>query len=240
MEYMPPAIIRTRRAPRRRRGAATRAKARKNKELLRKKLSDEELLVRYEKGDKAAFEELFARYRRPIFHFILRFLRDEHASQDAVQDLFLRVIRDPSRFQARSRFSTWLHAVARNLCIDMLRKRKHRLAVSLDQPGYRPDQNSSFTHVGPSLVERIQGDSSSPERAARLGFLRVKLLVAIRSLPDEQRVVFLLREVGGLPFADIAKILVVPLNTAKSRMRYALINLRRIIEELGIETPDRR
>jgi RNA polymerase sigma-70 factor (ECF subfamily) len=240
MEYMPPAIIRTRRTPRKRRGAASRSKARKNKELLRKKLSDEELLVRYEKGDKAAFEELFARYRRPIFHFILRFLRDEHASQDAMQDLFLRVIRDPSRFQARSRFSTWLHAVARNLCIDMLRKRKHRLAISLDQPGYRPDQNSSFTSTGPPLVERIEGNSSSPELSARRGFLRIKLLVAIRSLPDEQRVVFLLREVGGLPFADIAKILSVPLNTAKSRMRYALINLRRIIEELGIEKPDRR
>jgi len=237
MEYMSPAIIRTRRAPGR---GVGRAKARKNKELLRKKLKDEELLIRYEKGDKAAFEELFARYRRPIFHFILRFLRDEHASQDAVQDLFLRVIRDPSRFQARSRFSTWLHAVARNLCIDMLRKRKHRLTVSLDQPGYRYDQNSSFSGSGPSLVERIQGDSSSPELAAQRGTLRVKLLVAIRTLPDEQRVVFLLREVGGLPFADISKILHVPLNTAKSRMRYALINLRRIIGELGIESPDRR
>jgi RNA polymerase sigma-70 factor (ECF subfamily) len=231
MEYMPPAIIRTRKAP----GEKTLRAATR-----RKKLSDEELLVRYEKGDKTAFEELFARYRRPIFHFILRFLRDEHASQDAVQDLFLRVIRDPSRFQARSRFSTWLHAVARNLCIDMLRKRKHRLAVSLDQPGFKPDQDSSFSQSGPPLVERLPGNSSSPERAARRGFLRVKLLVAIRSLPDEQRVVFLLREVGGLPFAEISKILCVPLNTAKSRMRYALINLRRIIEELGIEHPDRR
>jgi RNA polymerase sigma-70 factor (ECF subfamily) len=235
MKYMQPAIIRTRRSSGRK---APRARTRKDQELPRKKLSDEELFVRYEKGDQAAFEELFARYRRPIFYFILRFLRDEHASQDAVQDLFLRVIQDPSRFQARSRFSTWLHAVARNLCIDMLRKRKHRLAVSLDQPGYRSDSSSRSSQSGPPLVERLQGDTSSPELATRRGFLRVKLLVAIRSLPDEQRVVFLLREVGGLAFAEIAKILGVPLNTAKSRMRYALNNLRRIIETLDIDNPD--
>jgi len=194
-------------------------------------LADEELLLRYEKeGDKLAFEELFRRYRQPLFRFILRFLRDENASQDALQDLFLRVIRDPSRFQARSRFSTWLHAVARNLCIDLLRKKKHRRAVSLDQPNHP----SRAMRSSPPLVEELEGRQFSPEHNARAGFLRLKLLVAIRSIPDDQRVIFLLREVGGIPFAEIAKITGVPLNTAKSRMRYALINLRRILGELDV------
>jgi len=202
----------------------------KRKPLARKVLSDEELLVRYEKGDKPAFEELFRRYRQPLFRFILRFLRDEHASQDALQDLFLRVIRDPSRFKARSRFSTWLHAVARNLCIDLLRKKKHRRAVSLDQPNHPSRAQAS----APPLVEDIPGKQCTPEQNARAGSLRLKLLVAIRSLPDDQRAIFLLREVGGIPFAEIAKITGVPLNTAKSRMRYALINLRRILGELKV------
>lgn len=198
-------------------------------------VSDEELLARYEGGDEAAFDELFSRYRKPLFHFILRFLRDESASRDALQDLFLRVIRDPSRFQARSRFSTWLHAVARNLCIDMLRKRKHRKAISLDQP------TGHDTGVPrPPLVEQIEHPCASPERRAGNGSLRLKLLVAIRSIPAEQRVVFLLREVGGLPFAEISRLTGIPLNTSKSRMRYALANLRRALGELGVRPEDAR
>jgi len=196
-------------------------------------IADEELLTRYQAGEEAAFDELFRRYRRRIFHFILRFLRDKNASEDAVQDLFLRVIRDPSRFQARSRFSTWLHTVARNLCIDMLRKQKYRRAASLDQPRF----TSCARRPGPPLVEEIASLGPSPEKQARRGSMRLKLLKAIRSIPDEQRVVFLLREIGGLPFAEIATIVGAPLNTTKSRMRYALINLRKILDEPGNKPP---
>ena len=196
-----------------------------------KKLSDEELMEQFESGDKQAFEELFKRYRRRIFHFILRFLRDKNASEDAVQDLFLKVVRNPSRFQARSRFSTWLHAVAKNLCIDLLRKKKRRYTYSLDTPRVYTDGNTGF-----SLQETFH-DPSSSDMSTTDCLLRLKLLVAIRSIPDEQRVVFLLREVGGLPFSDIAAEVSIPLNTAKSRMRYALINLRRVLAELGIEKP---
>jgi RNA polymerase sigma-70 factor (ECF subfamily) len=199
-------------------------------EARRDRVTDEELLERYEEGNQQAFEELFRRYRKPLFHFILRFLRDENASKDALQDLFLRVIRDPGRFQARSRFSTWLHAVARNLCIDLLRKKKHRMVVSLDQPA-PPLRHQG---LGAPMVEQMETLQPSPETLASVGSLRLKLLVAIRSIPDDQRVVFLLREVGGLPFAEIAKVTRIPLNTAKSRMRYALINLRRILRELGV------
>jgi RNA polymerase sigma-70 factor (ECF subfamily) len=196
----------------------------------RKKLSDEKLYSRYEAGDEKAFDELFRRYRKPIFHFILRFLRDTNASQDAVQDLFLRVIRDPSRFQARSRFSTWLHTVARNLCIDLLRKRKHRNALSLDQPG--PPRGSPYPR--PRLIEELRSKDPSPEQSVANGSLRVKLLVAIHSIPDEQRVVFLLREISGFSFAEIAQVVGIPHNTAKSRMRYAIFNLRKALFKLGV------
>ncbi|MBN2495196.1 MAG: sigma-70 family RNA polymerase sigma factor [Deltaproteobacteria bacterium] len=186
-------------------------------------LSDVELLLRYEGGEPEAFEQLFRRYREPLFRFILRFLRNESDSHEALQDVFLRVLRDPSRFHARSRFSTWLHAIARNLCLDMLRKRKIRAHRSLDEPS------------GPAerpLVEQLPAAGPSPDRQAARGPLRLKLLVAIRSLSPPQRQVFLLREVAGLPFCEIAKVLGIPLNTAKSRMRYALGHLRRALAEL--------
>lgn len=187
--------------------------------------SDLELLERFEQGDRSAFEKLFARYRGPLFRFVLLFLRDEEASRDAVQDVFLRVLRDPSRFEARSRFSTWLHSIARNLCLDMLRKRRLRNHTSLSQP---------VTPEGPPLVEAIASDEAPVDALAERRPLRLKLLVAIHSLPIEQRQVFLLRELAGLTFSDIARTLGTPSNTAKSRMRYALHNLRRAALELGL------
>jgi len=194
-------------------------------------LGDETLLLRHEAGDPRAFDELFRRYRQPLFHFILRFLRDESASQDAVQDVFLKVLRHPGSFEARSRFSTWLHAIARNLCLDMLRKRRLRNHPSLDQQL----PNESGEASGPPLVERLRADGPPPDEDAARGPLRLKLLVAIRAIPPEQRQVFLLREVAGLCFQEIAQESRISVNTAKSRMRYALGNLRRALDAQGVD-----
>jgi len=195
-----------------------------------RKLDDVSLLKRYEAGEHKAFEELFRRYRQPLFRFVLRFLRDEDASRDAVQDVFLKVIRDPSRFEARSRFSTWLHAIARNLCLDLLRKRKLRNHPSLSEPIDAAGRRG----VGPPLVERIPAEQRATDAEASRRPMRLTLLVAIRAIPVEQRRVFLLRELAGLGFAEIAEALQIPINTAKSRMRYALTNLRRALDELGL------
>jgi RNA polymerase sigma-70 factor (ECF subfamily) len=200
-----------------------------------RRLDDVSLLKRYEAGDHQAFEELFRRYRQPLYRFILRFLRDEDASRDALQDVFVKLLRDPGRFEARSRFSTWLHAVARNLCLDLLRKRRLRNHPSLSEPL----DGSGRPTGGPPLVERIAAEQPPTDLEAGRRPLRLQLLVAIRSIPAEQRQVFLLRELAGLGFAEIARELQIPTNTAKSRMRYALINLRRALRELGMEPADR-
>lgn len=193
-------------------------------------LGDEELLLRHEAGSAEALDELFRRYRQPLFHFILRFLRDETESHDAVQDVFLKVIRHPGAFAARSRFSTWLHAVARNLCLDMLRKRRLRNHPSLDQPAPLASGEPGATPA----VERLACQAPAPDELAARTPARVQLLVAIRAIPAEQRQVFLLREVAGLGFAEIAKETRISVNTAKSRMRYALVNLRRALAAQGI------
>ncbi len=187
--------------------------------------SDEELLVRFRAGDDAAFEEIFRRWRGRIYRLILRFLRDHNATEDAVQDLFLKVVSAPERFEASSRFSTWLHAVARNLCIDLLRKQRYRKCASLDAP----TRENSSGQPGPSFCEQVPCTQPSPETQAGRNLERLRLLSAIAQLADEQRVVFLLRETAGLSFQEIAAIMHAPLNTTKSRMRYALINLRRIL-----------
>ncbi len=217
-------------------GAGPAAGARGLRRLRRtlRQLGDVELLRRYEAGDGRAFEELFRRYRQPLFRFVLKFLRDEDASHDTVQDVFVKVLRAPERFEARSRFSTWLHAIARNLCLDLLRKRKLRNHPSLQEPLQAPGQGGQ----GPPLVERLPAEQRPTDLEAARRPLRLQLLVAIRAIPVEQRRVFVLRELAGLGFAEVAAALDIPVNTAKSRMRYALVNLRRALAELGVSRAD--
>ncbi len=199
----------------------------------RKKLSEKgdiDLLRLYESGDKEAFDILFRRYKKPLYRFILKFLRDEEASRDAVQDVFIKVLKNPSRFEARSRFSTWLHAVARNLCLDMLRKRKIRNHPSLS---HVPMGANGAT--GPALSECLAAPGLGTDEEAERGSMRLRLLVAISSIPKAQRRVFVLRELAGMSFREIAKELGIPLNTSKSTMRYALSNLKKALAKLDEE-----
>jgi len=183
--------------------------------------ADEMLMVRYRRGDRAAFAEIVRRYQTPLYTFSLRYLRDKDRARDVTQETFLRVVRRAEEFKHESRFSTWVFAITRNLCIDEIRKGRHRNHASLD------------ANVGdtPPLLDRLGGSDTGPERGAQSGELQDGLARAIAGLPDDQREVFLLRQLGGVPFADIAKITDTPENTVKSRMRYALERLQKELAE---------
>jgi RNA polymerase sigma-70 factor, ECF subfamily len=193
------------------------------------KLADEKLMARFQKGRLRAFEILFARHRDGVFRFILRFTRNRETSEDLLQDVFLRVVAKKDSFQQRSKFTTWLYTIARNLCIDHLRKMRHRNAASLDQP-CRPGSESEV-----SLMDRIDSKVVSPDKQAHEIRLREHIARAVEELRPEQREVFLMREESGLPFDEIAAIVDAPLNTVKSRMRYALQNLRDNLVAQGVE-----
>lgn len=185
--------------------------------------SDEMLMVRYKRGDRDAFAELVRRYQRPLFNFSIRYLRNQDSAREVTQDAFLRVVKRSADFKHESRFSTWIFAITRNLCIDELRKAKHRNHPSLDEPSTK----------GPSLGEKTEaaGRKTDGESGAAEGELRVGILKAIDALPDDQREVFLLRQLGGVPFSEIAKMTGTPENTVKSRMRYALERLQRELRD---------
>jgi RNA polymerase sigma-70 factor (ECF subfamily) len=192
-------------------------------------LTDEELMARYQQGDVGAFEVLLGRHRRSVYHFIYRFTGNKDLAEDLLQDVFIRLVQSAATFERRSRLTTWLYTIARNLCIDFLRKKKHRNAASLDQPiGHHEDSEMT-------LLQQIDSGDPGPDRKAHEHRLRSHLIRAISSLSEEQREVFLMREEGGLPFEEIARIVAAPLNTVKSRMRYALQNLRANLEAQGVE-----
>jgi RNA polymerase sigma-70 factor (ECF subfamily) len=181
--------------------------------------SDEQLLRAYREGDTAAFEALLGRYRGPLFNVILRLVRDRGRAEEIYQDAWLRVIERCDDFRGDAKFSTWLYAIARNLCIDHQRKMKFRRHASLD-----PQSSAE-----PPLGERVPNPGPSTEALATGGLLRAQIAAAVEGLPPDQREVFLLRQVQGLAFAEIAEVVGVPANTAKSRMRYALERLQRAL-----------
>jgi RNA polymerase sigma-70 factor, ECF subfamily len=186
--------------------------------------SDEMLMVRYQRGEREAFAELVRRYSSPIYNFSVRHLRQASLAEDVTQEVFLRLVQKAAEFKHEARFSTWLYTIARNLCIDHLRKLKHRRHASLDG-ATKGDE--------PSLIERLPagGATADAERGAVSSEVLTAIETAVHSLPEEQREVFLLREVANLPFREIAIATGVGENTVKSRMRYALDRLQEALAE---------
>ena len=177
-------------------------------------------MARYQAGDVAAFEVLLGRHRGPVFSFLVRLTGDRARAEDLLQEAWLKVVSAAPRWEPRARFTTWLYTIARHLALDEARRAVHRRPAA-DPPGAAPDREPAAP--GPA-----------PDRAAASALLRPKLEAALRSLPEQQREVFLLREYAGLPFQEIARVTGAPENTVKSRMRYALEGLRRALEAMGV------
>ena len=187
--------------------------------------TDEELLAAYQQGDPGAFEGLLRRHRAPLFTFLLRMLGDREKAEDLAQETFLRIVKGAQAWEHRARFQTWLFTIARNLCVDRARRDRFRRTDSLDAQG--PDDE-------PAMVDSVPGREIDPARGAESARLRPLLTKALLSLPWEQREVFVLREQAGIPFREIAEMLGVNENTAKSRMRYALEGLRKALAAAGV------
>jgi RNA polymerase sigma-70 factor (ECF subfamily) len=189
-------------------------------------VTDESLMVRFQGGDATAFRQLLGRWSERLYAFCYRHVREEDASRDVVQDCFVRVVRNAGTFRAEARFSTWLFTIARNLCLDRARRMKFRRTTSLDAPlGDDPE--------GATLMERVADDKPLADVRTDDRRFSARLDAALATLPEEQREVFLMRELDGLKFREVADVLGIPENTVKSRMRYALEGLRRQLGDLA-------
>jgi RNA polymerase sigma-70 factor, ECF subfamily len=191
---------------------------------MRTDAADEDLMVLYQKGEVRAFELLLTRHRKPVYNFILRFVGDKETAEDLLQEAFMRVIKGAEAYKRQAKFTTWLYTIARNLCVDQTRRRKHRKHASLDAPMDGSDDSGT-------LLDVIASNEMASDRQSLNKQLHETMHRAVSALSEEQREVFLMREFLDLPFKQIADIVGVPENTVKSRMRYALEKLRLDLDE---------
>ena len=186
--------------------------------------ADEDLMVRYQQGEVRAFEILLGRHRKTVFNFILRYVGDKETAEDLLQETFMRVIKGADAYKRQAKFTTWLYTIARNLCVDQTRRRKHRKHASLDAPMGSDDDSGT-------LLDVVASGEMASDRKSVNKQLYQRLQGAIGALSEEQREVFLMREFLDMPFKQIADVVGVPENTVKSRMRYALEKLRLDLDE---------
>ncbi len=192
-------------------------------------LPDEELMAMYARDEESAFEVLLARYRKPLFGFLFRYLGRPDKAEDVFQDVFYEVVRARKSFRPDSKFSYWLFRIARNRAVDRLRRNGFREMESLDQGLYSDGEE------GESRVSRVVGNDLDPEESASQSELEDCLQECLAGLPPEQREVFWLKEQSGLTFAEIAEMTGVSQNTVKSRLRYALEKIRGHLTERGFK-----
>jgi len=189
--------------------------------------TDEALMLAYAGGDAASFEALFQRHRRPLFTFLLHNLGDRAAAEDLFQEIFLRLVRGRVGYRPTGSFRSWLFRIAHNALTD------HRRRTGLRES---QDEETTMTTANDEQVDRFASLPSKelgadPVSRSQDKELRERIEAALLRIPEEQREVFLLRERGGLEFQHIAELTGHPLATVKSRMRYALANLRQRLSE---------
>jgi RNA polymerase sigma-70 factor, ECF subfamily len=179
---------------------------------------DAQLMLRYAQGDARAFDLLYSRHKAPLYRYLLRQSRDRAIADDLFQDVWDRVIRARKKYQARAKFATFLYRIAHNCVVDQYRSRARR----------RDDQSEPVEDSGDSLIapDAERPDSQLADEQFRVAFQR-----ALDTLPDEQRAVFLLYEESGLGLDEIGEITGVGMETAKSRLRYAVNKLRKALDE---------
>jgi RNA polymerase sigma-70 factor, ECF subfamily len=169
---------------------------------------DAALMLRAKRGDRAAFTELVEKYKRPVMNFVFRSLRDEIEAEDLAQNVFLQAYKSRSRYRQTAKFSTWLFTIARNLCLNEIRRRSRHPAESIEE-----------THAEHEDQPRQQYEDKSqiaPPDKLLHGELARKIEEALAGLPENQRTAILLCRQDELSYEEIAEILDCSLSATKS------------------------
>jgi RNA polymerase sigma factor (sigma-70 family) len=184
--------------------------------------TDQELVQNYLAGNQAALEQLINRHKDKVYTSILMFTKDQYLAEDLFQDTFIKAIdkMQGGKYTEEGKFLPWIMRMAYNICIDHYRKTKRAPKIA--------------TADGFDIFDILPFHEESAEDKMMLDQSKSKVRKLLNELPEEQREVVLLRHYYDFSFKEISELTGVSINTALGRMRYALINLRKIVEERKI------
>ena len=187
------------------------------------KLTDEQLVAAYANGDNKAFDTLLKRHQNRVFSYIYYIVKDKDIADDIFQETFVKAITTirQNRYTENGKFSAWITRIAHNLVIDYFRQNKSEGNVSTD--------NEEIDILN---RQELCDDSIEDDLIGRQ--VRADIRRLIHALPDAQRKVLMMRYYRDMSFKEIAEATGVSINTALGRMRYALLNMRRMAKEYNI------
>ncbi|MDX1652812.1 MAG: sigma-70 family RNA polymerase sigma factor [Brumimicrobium sp.] len=191
-------------------------------------LEDKALISLYLKGDEKAFETLLMRHKNKIYNYIFAKIRDRALSQDIFQDAFIKIVKTLKKgaYNEEGKFLPWAMRIAHNLIIDHFRKANKVRMIS----------ESSSKNEDYNIFSVLQLEDENIQDAITRGELESQMVRLIDYLPDSQRDILKMRIFQEMSFKDIAEKEDVSINTALGRMRYALINMRKLIEKHNLVT----
>ncbi len=184
-----------------------------------KMYSDQELISAYLTGNQSAFEVLLRRHKDKIYTSIYLFVKDTEQAEDIMQDVFIKIIDTirKGKYNNEGKFVQWAVRISYNLCVDHFRRSKRMSMVS---------STETF-----DIFSVIESKDDHMEEVIIKDQTETNLREIIDQLPDEQREVIILRHYADMSFKEISQMTNVSINTSLGRMRYALINLRKLVEE---------
>jgi RNA polymerase sigma-70 factor (ECF subfamily) len=187
-------------------------------------LTDREVLQKAAQ-DQGYLSILVKRYRIPLYNFVYRFVGDRETAEDVVQETFLRCMRHSHQFPAIEQVSTWLYTIAGNLAKTELRRRKRWSWIPIGPS----EEDERTTFYEPVDKERLPGEQTDTHQ------VKDAVVDAIHQLPDEFREAVLLRDLNGLSYEEIAKIICCPVGTVKSRVNRGRLRLQKTLRSLAEE-----
>jgi RNA polymerase sigma-70 factor (ECF subfamily) len=187
-------------------------------------VQDDELIRQYQGGEENAMCELLERHKKKVYSYILNVVREKHIAEDIFQETFFKVIRTlkKQQYNGEGKFIQWVMRISHNLIIDHFRQNKK---ISTISKVVKPDGKVL------DIFDVIKVEDSSHEDTLVKHQIRKDIRKLVDNLPHEQKEVVILRHYYDMSFKEIADMTNVSINTALGRMRYALINLRRLAEE---------
>jgi RNA polymerase sigma factor (sigma-70 family) len=185
-------------------------------------VTDQELIGRYLAGNQPSLEKLIRRHKNRVFAYILMIVKDKELAEDLFQDTFIKVINTirSGTYKEEGKFIQWVMRIAHNLIIDYFRKSK-RIPIVENNDDY-------------NIFDRVRIPVESVEQRLITEQIHEDVKKLIEYLPKEQKEVLIMRHYSDMSFKDIAEQTNVSINTALGRMRYALINLRKLVDEKEI------